>query len=392
MSQSTGGIAAAGAGILVIGGIFGLLLLAGGGQQEDELTASNCSAVVIDAAGLPSDVAGLDVDQATVAATAMTVAAQRQLPLQAVRSIIAAGLVESQLRSLANGGEFVRPATSRVMTAQDWDYWRTVAMLSMNYPNDGVAPGDWDSVGFLQQRPQAGWGGDGSPEEMVQNLLDPAYAAGAYYDRLTSIDGWETMDPGTAAQRVQGSAFPDRYGQRLAEADAIIAALTDSVTGGVGTPMDCSAAVAGNPALVGPEGWTMPVVGSRITGGFGDIRDGYIHAGDDFAVPAGSPIYAAADGIVVHTSCQAWQGRSPCNVQIDHGIDPGTGEHVTTLYVHMYPGNTLVRVGDTVTSGQHIANVGSYGNSTGPHLHLEVWNGDTPLAPIAWLAARGVTP
>lgn len=394
MSQSSGGgLMLAGAGALVVGGIVGLVLVAGGGEQETQRSASSCSAVVIDVAGLPADVAGLDVQQAEVAATAMTVAAQRELPIQAARIIIAAGLVESDLRSLANAGEFIRPAASRVMTEQEWVYWREVAMLSLNYPNGGVAPGDWDSVGFLQGRPQAGWGGDGSPEEMVQNLLDPAYVSGVFYDRLVAIEGWDTLEPGQVAQRIQRSAFPDRYAQRMAEADAIITALTDSVDGGIGTPVECSpAGLPGNPALVGPEGWTMPVAGSRVTGGFGDIRAGYIHAGDDFAVSAGSPIYAAADGIVVHTSCDFWRGRSPCQVQIDHGIDPVTGNSITTLYVHMYPGNTLVGIGDTVTSGQHIANVGSYGNSSGPHLHFEVWSGDEPLSPIAWLAARGVTP
>jgi murein DD-endopeptidase MepM/ murein hydrolase activator NlpD len=71
---------------------------------------------------------------------------------------------------------------------------------------------------------------------------------------------------------------------------------------------------------------------------------------------------------------------------IDHVID---GRKVATLYGHMIPGSTPLRVGDTVAAGQYIGQVGNSGVSTGAHLHLEVLlDGVTPIDPRAWLEAR----
>lgn len=390
MSEAKGGAAIAASLVAVVGGVLALLLLGGGGSTESDSQAQSCTAVAIDAAGLPVEVAGLDAAQTRIAATVINVAAERQLPIQAARIAIMAGLVESNLRNLANAGDFQRPATSRVMTADEWTHWRSVAMLSMNYPNDGIAAGDWDSVGFLQGSPEAGWGGAGTPDEMVQNLLNPTYVAGRFFDSLTAIEGWELMEPGQAAQRVQRSAYPDRYQDRKDEADAILEALSSTQ---LNVDPSCD---PGDPPLlaevtVSGDGWIHPVAaGSPLSSRFGVPRGGYTHMGDDFPAPAGTPILAAADGVVVHVSCSSWKGRSPCNLQIDHGVDPATGLRVTSLSVHMYPGNIFVSVGDQVAAGQRVANVGSYGNSTGPHLHFEVWQGNTPVSPVAWLRSHGV--
>ncbi|WP_235884139.1 C40 family peptidase [Saccharopolyspora elongata] len=73
--------------------------------------------------------------------------------------------------------------------------------------------GDRDSLGLFQQRPSMGWG---TPAEVTT----PTYATGAFLDRLVLEDDWD--DLGTAAQRVQRSAFPDRYGKREAQATALV--------------------------------------------------------------------------------------------------------------------------------------------------------------------------
>ncbi|WP_412749634.1 C40 family peptidase [Krasilnikovia sp. M28-CT-15] len=63
---------------------------------------------------------------------------------------------------------------------------------------------DHDSLGLFQQRPSQGWG---TPAQ----ILDPAYASNAFYDRLVGINGWQAMSLTEAAQKVQRSAFPDAY-------------------------------------------------------------------------------------------------------------------------------------------------------------------------------------
>ena len=60
-----------------------------------------------------------------------------------------------------------------------------------------------------------------------------------------------------------------------------------------------------------------------------------------------------------------------------------------TLYGHV--SRFHVSAGQTVVAGQHIADVGNEGQSTGPHLHFEIRIGDVPVDPLPWLAARGLT-
>ncbi len=64
--------------------------------------------------------------------------------------------------------------------------------------------GDRDSLGLFQQRPSKGWGS-------AEQITNPVYATTTFLERLVAIDGWQTLEPGVAQQRVQRSAFPDRY-------------------------------------------------------------------------------------------------------------------------------------------------------------------------------------
>jgi len=90
-----------------------------------------------------------------------------------------------------------------------------------------------------------------------------------------------------------------------------------------------------------------------------------LHAGQDFAAPVGTPIYAAAAGKVVFAGMDDGAGT----VTIEHQID---GQTWYTSYLHMYEDGIYVKVGDTVTAGQLIAGVGNTGRSSGSHLHFEV--------------------
>jgi len=111
-----------------------------------------------------------------------------------------------------------------------------------------------------------------------------------------------------------------------------------------------------------------------MTSGFGDRTNPITgeaegHRGRDFAAPAGTPIMAAAAGTVVAAGPAEGFGQW---IVIDHQLD---GRLVSTVYGHMWPAGVGVSAGETVQAGQPIARVGSNGQSTGPHLHFEVWEG-----------------
>ncbi|XKH58485.1 M23 family metallopeptidase (plasmid) [Citricoccus nitrophenolicus] len=98
------------------------------------------------------------------------------------------------------------------------------------------------------------------------------------------------------------------------------------------------------------------------------------HVGQDYAAPAGTPIRAAADGVVSHSG---WRGTAGNRVDIQHAGGVLTG------YSHNQM--LLVEVGDKVKQGDLIALMGSTGNSTGPHLHFEVKIGKKWSDPAAHL-------
>lgn len=99
------------------------------------------------------------------------------------------------------------------------------------------------------------------------------------------------------------------------------------------------------------------------------------HKGIDIGVPTGTPIVAIADGNVVTSSYQAAAGNY---VMIYHGN--------TTYSVYMHCSKLLVSVGDTVKKGEVIAEVGSTGVSTGPHLHFGISINDTYVNPLNYVS------
>ncbi len=104
----------------------------------------------------------------------------------------------------------------------------------------------------------------------------------------------------------------------------------------------------------------LPLAYDYISSPFGR-RWGRQHQGIDFAAAVGEPIYASGAGTVIHSGWEAGYGKS---VVIDHG------DGMETRYGHC--SRLLVKAGDTVPKGGLIAQVGSTGHSTGPHLHFEV--------------------
>ncbi|TYP86793.1 hypothetical protein BD833_10878 [Blastococcus xanthinilyticus] len=127
----------------------------------------------------------LTADQMANAATIAEVGRSRGLPERAVVIALATAMQESTLRNL--------------------DY------------------GDRDSLGLFQQRPSQGWG---TPEQ----VQDPVYAAGTFYDHLVQVPGWETGELTLVADAVQRSAFPLAYGKWSSFAEELAATLDPAAT------------------------------------------------------------------------------------------------------------------------------------------------------------------
>jgi hypothetical protein len=136
-------------------------------QYGDRLfSTSRCTVV------LEGEEYSLTAEQADNAALIVAVSAGRDLPARAGTIAIATAIQESSLRNI--------------------DY------------------GDRDSVGLFQQRPSQGWG-------EADQIMDPHFSTGKFYDALVQVDGWQDLEITVAAQRVQRSAFPEAYGQHEAE-------------------------------------------------------------------------------------------------------------------------------------------------------------------------------
>ncbi len=125
--------------------------------------------------------------------------------------------------------------------------------------------------------------------------------------------------------------------------------------------------------------FVMPTRGA-FTSGFG-YRWGALHGGIDIANAIGTPILAAADGVVIDAGPTAGYGAW---VKLRHA------DGTVTLYGHV--NTTLVDIGQRVWAGDQIATMGNRGNSTGPHLHFEVLlNGTDRVDPVGWLSKRGIS-
>ncbi|MGO2634431.1 MAG: peptidoglycan DD-metalloendopeptidase family protein [Galactobacter sp.] len=133
-------------------------------------------------------------------------------------------------------------------------------------------------------------------------------------------------------------------------------------------------------------GFVRPVKGGHVWGNYGTMRPGGKHTGEDIALPAGSPIVAALAGKVKSAGWNAVPGRTGIGVLLGHAGNQNT------YYGHM--SRKVVSKGDKVSAGELIGAVGSTGNSTGPHLHFEFWNGNSswksPVNPNALLAGGSV--
>jgi len=336
------------------------------GRPPGSLTATTQSGVPIT----------LGKTQLSRAATIITVGDQTPgVGRAGILVALMAGLTESSLRLLANPSAYPE---------------------STSYPNDGDGS-DHDSLGLFQMRPSTGWGS-------VAQLMDPLYDAEAFFGGptgpnspfprgLLDITGWSRLGPGSAAQAVEISAYPDRYQDNQPVAEAILEALTQPASGPP-SPSVPSGSATSSPPLDAPESsrvvFPLPTGTWTESSPFGWRTDPFtgarsFHTGVDYAAPLGTPVLSVADGTVTFAGPDQIYGGL---VIITHKIDNQT---VTTAYGHMPPGQIQVHNGQRVVAGQQIGQVGSEGRSTGPHLHVEVRPGGPTAAstdPAAWFSAH----
>jgi murein DD-endopeptidase MepM/ murein hydrolase activator NlpD len=126
------------------------------------------------------------------------------------------------------------------------------------------------------------------------------------------------------------------------------------------------------PSLWPVEGMLQSRYGGRVDPFSGE--GGTMHTGVDIKASTGTPVRAAADGVVVHAERFGGYGRL---VVIDHG------DRVSTYYAHLSRFN--VRPGQEIRRGEYVGAVGSSGRATAPHLHYEVRIGGTAVNPSRFL-------
>lgn len=247
------------------------------------------------------------------------------------------------------------------------------------------AANDHDSLGLFQQRPSQGWG---SPEQ----IMNPVYASAKFYQNLISIAGWEHLPLTIAAQTVQRSAFPNAYAKHESHAAAVVAGVASK--GSWAIPGDLEQCVSN-------AGWTHPLPGYKVNSAV-RTAERPSHDGVDIAAPKGTPIRAAASGVVIKVRCNASLngGDYSCDVDGSPAV-AGCGHYLqirTGSYIHRYCHllrKPMVLVGQAVQAGQFIGFVGSSGNSSGPHLHWELHRGSeasprTAVDPVTVMRQFGV--
>ena len=120
-----------------------------------------------------------------------------------------------------------------------------------------------------------------------------------------------------------------------------------------------------------PLGYYLRPVGGPVTSPYGSRKGGF-HPGVDIGVPRGTPVMAAATGIVTKVIKGCVEGKRSCGGRYGNHIEIQHPNGTSTVYAHM--SKTSVSIGQSVSQGEIIGTSGNTGASTGPHLHFEVEN------------------
>lgn len=323
-------------------------LMGGGEPAQASCSVEDGGGVQVAAVGLEDPVGDQEVPPVLSAAQLRNAAAvidtgkRMQIPIQGVVVALATASQESGFRVYANDGQGGDLAPEQAGIAR-----------SLALPHEAVGT-DHGSLGIFQQ--QWPWWGD------MGDLMDPAAAAGKFYDALLKVAGWESLPVTVAAQLVQRSAYPTAYADDEVLARQLLESLGEGLEdSALPAAAPCKPVVDGSPVqypVPADSGYT-----DMMNWGDGGSRWSQGHTGTDFSVACGTAVLAATSGTVVVLTDQAWAGRWLVQVST------GEGE-LTTWYAHMQALD--VAPGEQVEAGQQIGEVGDEGNSTGCHLHFEV--------------------
>lgn len=324
--------------------------------------------------------------------------------------------VEGGFRNYANDGR-VGAADFNMGGYTEADYAQLAYSLTL--PHDAVGS-DHASLGIMQQQATMGWGDYGNskwrtePNKVIERLMDPSFAAAKFYQRLDALSGWQGMEPGVAAQRVQVSAHPDRYQKHVEFARQAYAKLNGSAPpldvpketgwkgatgsvkpgsgGGVGGM--CDGGTASNP-VTGKWAWPIETDASGKPTGVVSSAFGWrihpsgrsdFHEGTDYTGRGGgSGIFAAGEGTVVISKTWSWAACQDY-VEILHPDGTSTG------YLHL--ASRTVSAGQRVSAGQKIGTMGGLnpgGCTFGYHLHMYAFDKNHDwVDPAKYLSDRGL--
>jgi len=349
-------------------GLVGIALfsvsMGGVGESEDGgCTGEGTPISVLPPGDLPVQLGQWNREQLTNAATIVSVGAQRGVPLRAQTIAVMTAMGESSLINVGYGDD----------------------RQGVTNPGGSLTC----SLGLFQQQWCLGWG-------TKEEVMDPVYASGKFYDALVKVDGWATMAPTLAAHAVQRNADPWHYTKWWDAAVQVVAAVSgesEIPSLLIGDLVDAPCVVHGDPTGVSLLGWANPAVG-QLSSGFGPRSTGIegastYHLGQDISNDCRTPLHAAAAGTVTFAGLTSYGNV----ISIDHG------QGAITKYLHVLTGTMLVHVGDQVTAGQQIAGMGGdkeldplgAGTSSGCHLHFEVHVNGAAIDPLPFMTARGVS-
>ena len=191
-------------------------------------------------------------------------------------------------------------------------------------------------------------------------------------ERQSKLNAQTSIQDQKADLMAETEANADRLRQLAADEEAeakrIAAELAARGTAGAGVYNGVMAFPVPGGYLTSPFGWRYHPI----------FQTQRFHSGIDIGKGSGADIVSAGDGTVISAS-YAWNGGYGNRIMIDHG------DGLVTTYCHLLDGGILVSVGQQVSKGQHIAEMGSTGYSTGPHLHFETRVNGEAVDPMRYI-------